>query len=476
MEAIEGQHFDVIVIGAGMSGLAAGIRLALFDKNVIILERHNAPGGLNSFYSIQGRKFDVGLHALTNFCHSYQKTAPLNKIFRQLRLSRDTFDLNEQSQSRIVFPERELVFSNDTELLRQEIAEKFPHQIDAFDSFIRAIVQVNAFDLNGTPESTRKQIKNYFMDPLLIEMLLLPVFCYGSAQQNDMDWFLFIVIFKSIFLEGLARPYEGIRQIIRVLLEKYRSLNGKRKMKCGVKRILIRENKAYGLELDSGEKITADKIISSIGLIETTLLYANAEAMHNQGLESKIGQISFIESIAIFKQQPQELGWNDTIVFFNDSEQFYYEKPQDFIDARCGVICMPNNYQYSNQRQLAEGVLRVTALANYDKWVNLPTDAYYSKKQEWYQKLICRALEYLPKLEGNQSFNEMTVFSDTFTPKTIKKFTGHLKGCVYGTPEKSRLGLTPIENLYICGTDQGYLGVTGALLSGITVANRYILQ
>ena len=32
------EHFDAIIIGAGMSGLAAGIRLAMFDKNVLILE------------------------------------------------------------------------------------------------------------------------------------------------------------------------------------------------------------------------------------------------------------------------------------------------------------------------------------------------------------------------------------------------------------------------------------------------------
>ena len=43
-------HYDTIIIGAGMSGLAAGIRLAYFDQKVCILERHYTIGGLNSFY------------------------------------------------------------------------------------------------------------------------------------------------------------------------------------------------------------------------------------------------------------------------------------------------------------------------------------------------------------------------------------------------------------------------------------------
>ena len=60
-------HYDAVIIGAGMSGLAAGIRLAHFGKKVCIFERHNATGGLNSFYSFSGRKYDVGLHAMTNY-------------------------------------------------------------------------------------------------------------------------------------------------------------------------------------------------------------------------------------------------------------------------------------------------------------------------------------------------------------------------------------------------------------------------
>jgi phytoene dehydrogenase-like protein len=48
-----------------MSGLAA-IRLAQFDKRVLLVERHTLWGGLNSFYKRAGRRIDTGLHALTN--------------------------------------------------------------------------------------------------------------------------------------------------------------------------------------------------------------------------------------------------------------------------------------------------------------------------------------------------------------------------------------------------------------------------
>ena len=136
-------HYDVAIIGAGMSGLAAGIRLAHFGKKVCIFERHNVAGGLNSFYSIDGRKFDVGLHAMTNFVRPGVKGTPLTKLLRQLRIDRDEFALCEQKQSRVAFGPRgetSLKFTNDFSVFETEVAQKFPAQIDGF----RKLVTVNA--------------------------------------------------------------------------------------------------------------------------------------------------------------------------------------------------------------------------------------------------------------------------------------------------------------------------------------------
>ena len=113
------------IIGAGMSGIAAGIRLAHFGKKVCIFERHYAPGGLNSFYALDGRKYDVGLHAMTNFVKPGVKAAPLNRILRQLRIRREDLNLSEQRRSRIAFREADLKFSNDFELLLSEIDRGF---------------------------------------------------------------------------------------------------------------------------------------------------------------------------------------------------------------------------------------------------------------------------------------------------------------------------------------------------------------
>jgi phytoene dehydrogenase-like protein len=63
-----------------------------------------------------------------------------------------------------------------------------------------------------------------------------------------------------------------------------------------------------------------------------------------------------------------------------------------------------------------------------------------------------------------------------FTPTTVRHYTGHLRGAIYGSPDKRPDGRTSLSNLFLCGTDQGMLGIVGAMLSGITIANQHVLK
>lgn len=475
-----GSHYDVVIIGAGMSGLAAGIRLAHFGKRVCIFERHNAVGGLNGFYSIAGRKFDVGLHAMTNYVRPGVKGTPLTKLLRQLRIDREEFDLCPQLESRVTFGPRgetSLRFNNDFALFESEVAREFPTQIDGFRRLVARVRGYEHVALDARPASARAVVGSCISDPRLIDLLFCPVMYYGSAQERDMEFAQFAIMFNALFLEGFARPFGGVRVILRVLLEKYRAAGGERRMKCGVRRILADRQRAVALELDSGEQITAQHVLSSIGAPETAALIApDTSAPGSAPAGKSAGRLSFVETIAVLDVQPAALGWGaDTIVFFNDSDRFEYARPSAPVDPRSGVICFPNNFDFGG-RTLPEGLLRVTCLANYERWAELPAEAYREAKQHWFAAVQQSALRFLPASRASGMLAEHTVTTDMFTPLTVEKFTGHFGGAIYGAPAKQRDGRTALENLYLCGTDQGFLGITGAMLSGISMANFHVLQ
>lgn len=468
-------HYDVAIIGAGMSGLAAGIRLAHFGKKVCIFERHNAVGGLNGFYSLGGRKYDVGLHALTNYVRPGVKGTPLTKLLRQLRIDRDEWALSEQKQSRVAFGPRgetSLRFTNDFAEFESEVAREFPEQIDGFRQLVSVIRSYDDVSLDAQPESARAIVRRHINDPLLEDMLFCPVMYYGSAQERDMEFGQFVIMFKALFFEGFARPLDGVRVILRVLVDKYRAAGGERRMKCGVQKIVERAGQAAALVLDSGEEITATHVISSAGAAETFALIDG----HEPALTHRPGGHSFTETITVLRDQPAALGWgDDTIVFFNDSPRFDYACPATQVDVRSGVICLPNNFAYPDGQNLAEGFFRVTCLADPQQWFDLPEETYRAAKQHWFAEIQRSARRFLPAVTDEQLAASI-VATDMFSPRTITKFTGHVNGAIYGAPDKIRDGRTPLANLYLCGTDQGFLGIIGAMLSGISMANYHILQ
>jgi phytoene dehydrogenase-like protein len=472
-------HYDVAILGAGLSGLAAGIRVAHFGRRVCIFERHNAPGGLNGFYSIAGRKFDVGLHAVTNFPREGARPGPLVRLLRQLRIRREELALCPQRQSRIAFGprgEESLRFTNDFEVFESEVARRFPGQIDGFRRLAQ-LVRGTVYSTDAPPVSARSVVRRHVSDPLLEEMLLCPLLMYGSARENDMDFGQFALLFEAVLLEGFARPLDGVRPILRVLLERYRAAGGERRMKCGVRSLVAREGRVAALVLDSGEEITADHVLSSIGAPETAALIPNPRSPAPMPhFPPPAGTITFVETVSVLDRQPSELGWgSDTIVFFNDSARLDYARPGAQVDPRSGVICFPNNFEYGPGRAPAEGMLRVTCLANHDGWVRLPEETYRADKDRWFAEVQRSARRFLPPVE-DAALSAATVATDMFTPRTVEKFTGHFGGAIYGSAVKNPTGETPLANLHLCGTDQGMLGIVGAMLSGIAMANRHVLQ
>lgn len=468
------KEFDTIIIGAGMSGLASLIRLSMFNKRTLLLESHTIPGGLNSYYSRGKYKFDVGLHALTNYVSKEDRSKPLNKLLKQLRIPYSDLKLIPQNHSKINFIDQELKFNNNIELLISEVKTYFPSEIDGFVRLIHYIENYNEVDLNSKTFMAKDVVRTFIKSPLLLEMVFCPLLIYGSAWENDMDFSQFAIMFKSIFLEGFARPEDGVRTIINLLLKKFDenkiSSGSEIRYKSKVTKILSENNKIVGVEINGNEIISCSSILSSMGLPETYALTNLKEKIQPQ-----VGNLSFCEAILITDKKPKELGIDSTIIFYNNRPKYLYQKPETYFDTESAVVCFPNNFNYGNSYQddYQEGVLRLTHIANYQLWNELKQKSkndYNLKKEE----ILINAQRILS--ECGLSSQYQINFKDIFTPTSIERYTSHFHGTVYGSIDKTRDGKTAIEGLYICGTDQGFLGIVGSMLSGISMANLHVLQ
>ncbi len=454
----------LLIIGSGLSGLAAAIRYARFSPHVLLLEKHSRIGGLNSYFYRNKVLIETGLHAITNYAPPKNRKAPLNQIFRQLKIDRNLLKPHEQIQSEICFTDREtLLFSNDFNLLCDQIGEKFPHSKNDFDNLVTAINSFPAY-LFESYRSAKAFLQHHISDPLLVQMLLCPLLFYGSSLENDMDLSQFVIMFRSIFQEGLFRPQGTIKDFLDLLMNRYLEYGGSIRMQSPVKKILTEGRKVLGVELETGEMLSCEKLISTIGYEETLTLL---DREHENIPEKRIG---FIESIF---QLPLSWG-NDlqtkrTIIFFNSSETFSYKRPEKMVDLESGVICFPSNFNGLSPREYFE--IRTTHLANYQSWKSLENmpDLYRDKKLHF----SGRSVDAIEKIVGK--FSENIVYEDTFTPLTIERFTAKKEGAIYGRPHKIKDGKIGYDNVFLAGTDQGYLGIIGSLLSGISMVNQHIL-
>jgi phytoene dehydrogenase-like protein len=69
------EKYDVIVVGAGISGLLAALTLSKHGNKVLVLEKNNFVGGNCNSYMVDGFQVDTGAHAITHL-----EVGPLRRL------------------------------------------------------------------------------------------------------------------------------------------------------------------------------------------------------------------------------------------------------------------------------------------------------------------------------------------------------------------------------------------------------------
>ncbi|MCI5168485.1 MAG: hypothetical protein D3903_20930 [Candidatus Electrothrix sp. GM3_4] len=252
-----------------------------------------------------------------------------------------------------------------------------------------------------------------------------------------------------------------------MLLEQYARFEGELRFRAPVAAIINKDDKVQGIRLENGEEITADAILSTVGIPGTAQLSG-----WPLDIDKYIGRMTFMETISMIPDlhlPPERSG--RTILFYSLKDELRYHQPVKPIDPSWGVICFPDNFQGLQSKSDAPTQVRVTNAANYELWRQAAADReqYRQVKEECGRQSAAAVSEILG------DYTQGAVFQDSFTPMTIERFTEKCGGAVYGSPIKIKSGRTPWQNLFIAGTDQGYLGIVGSMLSGVTIVNQHLL-
>ena len=131
-------------------------------------------------------------------------------------------------------------------------------------------------------------------------MLFCPLMCYGNAREHDMDFGQFCIMFRSIFLEGFARPAAGVRLILKHLVRQVP--RARRRTEAAHRRVAnrVENGRVVGVVLDNDELSRPQVSPPPAGRNDTPL------RSRPSGRTSRAaGQLSFRETIASSMAAPR---------------------------------------------------------------------------------------------------------------------------------------------------------------------------
>jgi phytoene desaturase len=269
-----------VVIGSGFGGLAAAVRLGARGYKVTVLERLDAPGGRAYVHRQDGFTFDAGPTVIT---------APF--LFEELwtlcgKRMADDIDLRPVTPFyRIRFHDGgSFDYTGDARAMREEVRRLAPTDVEGYEEFVRmseSIFRIGFEKLAHVPFGSWLEMAKIVPDMVRLESYrsvygLVAKHVKDERLRQVMSFHPLLVggnpfsttsIYSLIaFLErrwGVHFPIGGTGALVKGLVSLIEGLGGS--VRCGaeVKRIVVEGGRARGVELASGERISADVVVSN---------------------------------------------------------------------------------------------------------------------------------------------------------------------------------------------------------------------
>jgi len=238
------ENYDVIVVGAGNGGLTASAALAQKGLNVLLLEKHNIPGGCATSFCRGRFEFEVALHQLSGL-GTPDKPGQLRTELDDLGVMDDLTFVESPDLYTIRMPDGfHLSLKPDKNQIISELKGKFPSEKTAIDKFFNLIYKyaeefISAF-LFRDPESSRKKYPNlyqytfnnfndvldgFFSDPLLKTVLS----AYWGYMGISPDRLSFANLAMMLFQYIELKPFHlkgGSQALSSAVLNKFLAYGG----------------------------------------------------------------------------------------------------------------------------------------------------------------------------------------------------------------------------------------------------------
>ncbi len=472
----------IAIIGAGIAGMAAGCYAQMNGFDSIIFEQHSIPGGVCTAWKRKGYTFDYCIHDLAGATpHSaanfiWRELGALDnceiKFHDEFWQSQDTHgnilhgytDVDRMiAQLRQIAPEDEAVIRDYEKGLRQflhfellalpavgglGILKVLPHlpaimkwgsvTLDQFaqrfsNPFLRRAFPTLQYDIGGVP--------------VMLNMNFLAATC-----NQQMGW-----------------PSGGSLAFAGSIAKRYKDLGGDLRLKSRVNQVIVKNNRAVGVELENEEKITADHVISAADGYSTIYRMLGGK-FTNQAIDTYYGKKPDAQEMSLHIN----LGVNRDISEMPRAVTYLLDKDITIGDYHANKLDVEFFGFEKSFAPKGKGVVKVILKSGYDYWNSLKEDSnrYAETKEQAAGQAIAVLDNYLPGIKKQVEVIDVT------TPVTVEKNTGSRFGYQAWASENTfktmlsglSISLPGLDHFYMTGQwAMATIGISTAAISSRTL-------
>jgi len=431
----------VLIIGAGIAGLAAGCYARMNGYKATLFELHDLPGGLCTAWERKGYVFDGCIHYL----FGSGEGQPFYPMWQELGAVQNRPMINHSEYQHITDGKQTLIVYSNPDQLQAHMSENSPADERLIRQFCDGIRQFTRFDMSAMYRKP-KALMNIFdwrefgmtMMPYLLPMLQWATVSAGEFAARFKNPFLRRAIGQMFSWEeapvmmGMSLlaymhtqnagfPTGGSLEFARAIEKRFIELGGEIRYKAQVEKILVENGQAVGVRLYNDEVHRGDVVISACDGRGTIFDMLGGEYVDSRIRRMYDGHLSIHSmmqvSLGVNRDMSAEPHW---VTHLLDEPVLVAGEPRSEIGVK----------HYCFDASLApagKSAVELIIRTNYAYWQRIYGRRPYDEEQRQVSGIIREHLE-----RWHPGINAQVEVADEATPLSYERYTGNWLGSTCG--------------------------------------------
>ncbi|MCK9606584.1 MAG: NAD(P)/FAD-dependent oxidoreductase [Methylomonas sp.] len=446
------ETYDVVVIGAGIGGLSTAALLAKAGKSVLLVERHDRPGGYAHSFKRRGFHFDSGVH-LVSGCgpQGYQNGSSIYQICTAVGIDPQALFMPIESYARAVYPGCEITLQAGESAFIEGLCAHFPREKDnlrvlirlckvlAEEAMLAETILEQGRSARVSPAVALANLLRYrraslsealdeFLKDARLKSLCASLWPYLGLPPAQLSFLYWACMMAGYTYEGGYYCRGSFQAYANALAGALETHGGELLLNASVRQIVVEQGKVAGIVLENGQLIRADIVVSNADARQTAELLIGREYLP-QPYCDHLAQLTPSTSIFVSyvaTDLPMAEHAHESFFFESFDHEAAYASNQSG-DFNWFSATLPSLTDPSLAPD-GQHIMLLTTLCRFDIGTS-----WRQAKKPFEQRLLAKAERHFPGLQDH------LLLVESGTPRTLERYTLNRQGAAYGfaaTPEQ----------------------------------------